>query len=167
MSVSCTPLESLRLALVGRVAAWCALVAISSTLGAPFAVAQQAQSQSAFDQVCLQVGLGDDVCDALRMAPDTDAALAALDLSNAQRADVAAVLNRTQGFSAPPLPLAAFDSARSSLRGVSSSAPVVFATARSVSTVPTPPTLGADALAEIDECICSRPAATGSSPRAP
>ncbi len=167
MSASRTPLDQLRLACVGRVAAWCALIAITSTLGAPFANAKEAQSLSALDQVCAYVGLDGAACDALLTAPDTDAALAALDLSDAQRADVSAVLNRTQGFSAPPLPLAAFDSARSSLRGVSSSAPSGSAVLHSAPVAPTQPALSAVAFESADAIVPTRPAASGVSPRAP
>jgi hypothetical protein len=167
MSASRTPLDSLRLALIGRVATWCALVALVSTLAAPFAVAQQAESQSALDQVCVSVGLDGPECHALLLASDADAALAALDLDEAQRADLSIVLNRTQGFSAPPLPLAAFDSARSSLRGVSSPAPSALGIVRVAPDAPTRPSFGVADVVGSDERVLSRPAASGVSPRAP
>ncbi len=167
MSASRQPLDLLRLALAGRVVAWCALIAMASTLAAPFAAAQESQSLSALGQVCVSVGLDSGACDALLIAPDVDAALTALDLSDAQRIEVLTLLDRTQGFSAPPLPLAAFDTARSSLRGISSPAPKGSAVVGSAAAAPMRLDLHAGEAVGADDVAPTHPTVSGTSPRAP
>ena len=123
MSLPLPSLTSLRRAFFGRMVACLALAAMVSTLAAPFAAsAREAQASSA--SACTAAGLDGGACRLLLSASDAESVLDALGFDTDQRADVLALLDRSQGFSAPPLPLATLESSRSLLSGVTSHVPV-------------------------------------------